>query len=82
MPAVSKVQRRFFGLALCYKEGRCKDVSDKVKKVANSMTLKQLKDYASTSEKDLPEKIKEDEILTYSEYLEILNEFDELKLDF
>ena len=54
MPAKSEKQRRLMGAALAYKRGESENVSDEVKKVADSMTEQELEDYASkprTSEK-------------------------------
>ena len=50
MPAVSKSQRRLFGLCLHHPEhaqGKCP-----------SMTKKQMRDFATTKEKGLPERAK------------------------
>ena len=64
MPSVSKAQRRLFGMTYCYKKGECKlsdfpeSVREKVKKLAKSMTLKQLRDFAKTPEKKLPRRKK------------------------
>jgi len=60
MPAQSKVQHRLMGSAYCVKKGKCR-LSDfppsmrvKIKQLINSMTLKQLRDFAKTKEKGLP----------------------------
>ena len=55
----SKSQQKFFGVVLSYKQGKLKpsEVSDEVKRTANSMTLSQIEDYAGTSHKGLPEKV-------------------------
>ena len=57
MPAVSKVQQRLMGMAYAYKKGELdsKEASQEVKDLADSMTLQQLKDFASTKHDDLPE---------------------------
>lgn len=47
MPAKSEKQRKLMGAALSYKRGENKNASDEIKKVANSMTEKELEDYAS-----------------------------------
>lgn len=47
MPAKSEKQRKLMGAALAYKRGENTNVSDEVKKVANSMTEGELKDFAS-----------------------------------
>lgn len=57
MPATSKQQQRFFGLAYAVKKGDVprSEVSDDILDVVDSMTKKQLKDYASTKHDDLPD---------------------------
>lgn len=57
MPATSKVQQRLMGMAYAYKKGDLdpKEASQEVKDLADSMTLKQLKDFASTKHEGLPE---------------------------
>ena len=62
MPAQSKAQRKFFALALQYKKGELKssEVSDEVKELSK-LPEDTLKDYVETDEKDLPNKIKENE---------------------
>ena len=50
MPAVSKKQQRFMGAELSRKRAG--------KKTKTGMSAKQLKDYASTKRKGLPEKAK------------------------
>jgi hypothetical protein len=63
--SVSKTQQRLMGLAYAYKKGevKAKDLNpiyaDEVKKIAKSMTQKQLKDFAKTKHKGLPEKVEE-----------------------
>ena len=65
MPATSKAQQRLMGIAYAVKMGYMKltDVApeyvDKVKELSNSMSKEQLKDFASTDTKDLPEKTDE-----------------------
>jgi hypothetical protein len=65
MPAQSKAQRRFFALALQYKRGEIKasEVSDEVKELSK-LPEKTLKDFAETSEKNLPSTIGENEMNT------------------
>jgi len=58
MPAKSKAQQRAAGAALSAKRGETK-VSDLVgasKEMYDSMTEKELEDYAATEHDDLPEK--------------------------
>ena len=61
MPAVSQQQQKLMALALAYKRGETKDVSAKVKEIADSMSEKDLEDFASTKHKGLP--VKKEEII-------------------
>lgn len=45
MPAKSTAQRKFMGAALSEKEGKCKGCTKKVKKAAEGMSKKELKDF-------------------------------------
>ena len=57
MPAKSKSQQRLMGAALnCKRTGKCS--SSAVKKVAGSMSEKDLKDFAGTKTKGLPKRVK------------------------
>jgi len=47
MPAKSEKQRKLMGAALSYKRGESHTASDEIKKVSNSMSEKELEDYAS-----------------------------------
>ena len=62
MPSRSKAQGRLMRLALAYKKGHIKanEVSDTVKEIAKSMTIKQLEDYARTPETGLPMHVDEE----------------------
>jgi hypothetical protein len=57
MPSTSKAQQRLMGMAYAYKKGELdpKEASQEVKDLADSMTLQQLKDFASTKHEGLPE---------------------------
>ena len=57
MPSTSKAQQRLMGMAYALKKGDmdAKDASQEVKDLADSMTLQQLKDFASTSHEGLPD---------------------------
>lgn len=61
MPSTSKAQQRLMGQAYAYKKGELKssEVSAEIKELADSMTLKQLKDFASTKHDGLPERVPE-----------------------
>lgn len=63
MPAQSKAQRRLFALALQFKRGEiaASEVSDEVKELSK-LPEKDLKDYASTSEEGLPDKVAEETV--------------------
>jgi hypothetical protein len=64
MPSVSKAQQRLMGMAYALKKGDMKptDASQEVKDLAASMTLQQLKDFAETKHKDLPDHVEEGEV--------------------
>ena len=59
MAAESKAQQRLMGMAYAVKSGEMskKDASQEVIKLADSMTLKQLKKYAETKHTNLPDKV-------------------------
>ena len=65
MPSSSKSQQRLMGMSYAVKKGDMKlsDIDaayrDEVKNLVDTMTLKELKDFASTSHTDLPEDVKE-----------------------
>ena len=60
MPSVSKSQQRFFSMVKkCKETGDC--ASDKVEKAAQTMTKKDITDFAKTNPKGLPEKIEKNE---------------------
>lgn len=61
MPSTSIAQQHLMGMAYSLKKGDMdpKDASQEVKDLADSMTLQQLKDFASTKHKGLPQKADE-----------------------
>jgi hypothetical protein len=59
MPAQSKAQQRFMGMVHATQKGDMDSPSAEVSKAADSMSDKDAKDFASTSHKGLPDKIKE-----------------------
>jgi hypothetical protein len=75
MPSKSKTQQRLMGQAYAYKTGDLKvndmdpKYADEIKKLAKSMTKKQLKDFASTKHKGLPEKVEESKIMKFSQFI-------------
>ncbi|MFH1640475.1 MAG: DUF3008 domain-containing protein [Candidatus Omnitrophota bacterium] len=58
MPAKSKKQRRFMGIVAAIQEGKMKHASKGAEKAAEGMSKEDVKDYASTKEKNLPLKKK------------------------
>lgn len=67
MPAKSKAQQRFFGMVDAYKKGEMPDASQEIKDAAKSMTKKQIKDFAETKHKGLPEHKKKAKKITERE---------------
>ena len=61
MPAQSQQQQKLFGLALAFKRGEVpsSEVSDEIKAIADRMSEKEIEDFASTTHKGLPKKMKE-----------------------
>ena len=59
MPAQSKAQQKFMGMVHAAQKGDMENPSPEVQKAADSMSDKDAKDFASTSHKGLPDKIKE-----------------------
>lgn len=58
--AKSKAQQRLMGMAYAYKKGEYDgEPSQEVKDLANSMSLKDLEDYASTKHKGKPEHVED-----------------------
>jgi len=59
MPSTSKQQQKLFGLALAVKRGDVSrsEVSDAIKNIVDTMTTKQIEDYAKTDTKGLPNKV-------------------------
>jgi len=59
MPSKSKSQQRFFGMVDAYKKGEMKNASSKIKKAAKGMSMDDVKDFAETKHKGLPETVEE-----------------------
>ena len=59
MPAVSQQQQKLFGLALAVKRGEVarSEASDEVLNIVDSMSEKDIEDFASTSHEGLPKKV-------------------------
>ena len=56
MPAVSKAQQRFFGMVRATQKGEMENPSSEVAQAASSMSKSDVKKFASTKHKGLPEK--------------------------
>ena len=56
MPAVSKKQQRFFGIVRAIQKGEMAATTPETAKAAATMKKKDVKDFASTKHKKLPEK--------------------------
>ena len=67
MPSKSKSQQRFFGMVDAYKKGEMKNASSKIKKAAKGMSMDDVKDFAETKHKGLPEKVEEQTIIRLTE---------------
>jgi len=48
MPAKTEKQRRFFGAVTAYKEGKLKNPSKKLKKVARGVSMSDAKDFSGS----------------------------------
>lgn len=70
MPAVSISQQQLMGMALCYKRGECDDVPEEVKKLAKTMTLKQLQDFAKTKHTGLPKHVNNESVIYKTKYID------------
>jgi|TARA_R100001460_G_scaffold6781_2_gene17577 hypothetical protein len=57
MPAVSKAQQRFFGMVRATQKGEMENPSPEVSKVAATAKRSDVKKFASTKHKKLPEKV-------------------------
>jgi len=68
MPAVSKVQQRFMGMVHAVQKGDMNAPSKEVAKVADGMTAKDSKEFASTKHAGLPDK-KEDYAIRLKEHI-------------
>jgi len=58
MPAVSKKQQKFFGIVRAIQKGEMAPTTPETAKAAATMKEKDVKDFASTKHKGLPEKKK------------------------
>ena len=67
--AKSKSQQRFFGMVDAYKKGELKNASKSVKDAAKGMSMKQVKDFAKTKHKGLPNHVDESYMSTQNNSL-------------
>ena len=56
MPAVSKAQQRFFGMVRAVQKGKMENPSSEVAQAASSMSKSDVKKFAKTKHKGLPDK--------------------------
>jgi hypothetical protein len=61
MPSTSKQQQKLFGLALSVKRGETprNEASDEVLNIVDTMSEKQIEDFASTSHEGLPQTVEQ-----------------------
>ena len=76
--AVSKSQQRFFGMVRAVQKGRA-NIGGDVAKAAASMKKKDVKDFASTKHKGLPEKKKVEEAYGSAETADRIKRYDDEK---
>ena len=78
MPSKSKQQQKFMGMVHALQKGDMKpsDASPELKKVAKSMDSKDAKDFASTSHKGLPKKVKQEIVKKLKELNESVKQSD------
>ena len=67
MPAVSKKQQRFFGIVRAIQKGEMAPTTPETAKAAADMKKSDVKDFASTKHKKLPEKKVSKEAMDYSQ---------------
>ena len=68
MPAVSKKQQRFFGIVRAIQKGEMAPTTPETAKAAADMKKSDVKDFASTKHKKLPEKVVSKEETKYERY--------------
>ena len=71
MPALSKKQQRFFGIVRAIQKGELEPTTPETAKAAATMKKKDVKDFASTDHKGLPEKKVSKEQLNYDSVRDI-----------
>ena len=78
MPAVSKKQQRFFGIVRAIQKGEMAPTTPETAKAAADMKKSDVKDFASTKHKGLPEKKKVEERIDYADSNQ-MKQFDDEK---
>ena len=68
MPAVAKKQQRFFGIVRAIQKGEMAPTTPETAKAAADMKKSDVKDFASTKHKKLPEKVVSKEETKYDRY--------------
>ena len=68
MPALSKKQQRFFGIVRAIQKGEQAPTTPETAKAARDMKKGDVKDFASTKHKKLPEKVVSKEETKYDRY--------------
>ena len=79
MPAVSQKQQKFFGIVRAIQKGEMAPTTPETAKAAADMKKKDVKDFASTKHKGLPEKKKVQEIIDYADSKQMKKFADEKK---
>ena len=78
MPAVSQKQQKFFGIVRAIQKGKMAPTTPETAKAAADMKKKDVKDFASTKHKGLPEKKKVEERIDYADSNQ-MKQFDDEK---
>ena len=79
MPAVSQKQQKFFGIVRAIQKGEMSPTTPETAKAAADMKKKDVKDFASTKHKGLPEKKKVQERIDYADSKQMKRFADEKK---
>ena len=79
MPAVSKKQQRFFGIVRAIQKGEMAPTTPETAKAAADMKKSDVKDFASTKHKKLPEKKRVEEKIDYADSKQMKKYADEKK---
>ena len=79
MPSVSKKQQKFFGIVRAIQKGEMAPTTPETAKAAADMKKSDVKDFASTKHKGLPEKKKVQEIIDYADSKQMKKFADEKK---